>query len=87
HMAHIVEGRTVIVIAHRLSAVRHAHRIVALDQGRIVEAGSHEALLHHNGLYAHLWRLQSAGVGEPGAAASARMAAPKRSSRSAKREG
>lgn len=69
HMAHIVEGRTVIVIAHRLSAVRHAHRIVALDQGRIVEAGSHEALLRHGGLYAHLWRLQSAGVGEPGAAA------------------
>jgi len=65
HMASIVQGRTVIVIAHRLSAVRHAHRIVAMDKGRIVEAGSHEALLHRNGLYAHLWRMQAAGLAPP----------------------
>lgn len=69
NMAAICKGRTVIVIAHRLSAVRHAHRIVAMDKGRIVEVGPHEALLRHNGLYAHLWRMQSAGVAGEGAAA------------------
>jgi ATP-binding cassette, subfamily B, bacterial HlyB/CyaB len=60
NMAAICRGRTVIIIAHRLTAVRHAHRIVAMDKGRIVEAGSHEALLQQNGLYAHLWRMQTA---------------------------
>jgi ABC-type multidrug transport system fused ATPase/permease subunit len=49
----------VIIIAHRLSSVRGAHRIVAMDRGRIVEQGSHEALVKQGGLYAHLWRLQS----------------------------
>ena len=58
NMDAICPGRTVIIIAHRLSAVRRAHRIVAMDKGRIVEAGPHEALIRHNGLYAHLWRLQ-----------------------------
>jgi subfamily B ATP-binding cassette protein HlyB/CyaB len=60
NMAAICRGRTVIVIAHRLSAVRHAHRIVALDAGRPMEAGTHEALLRHGGLYARLWQLQTA---------------------------
>lgn len=59
NMAAICKGRTVIIIAHRLSAVRHAHRIVAMDKGRVVEAGPHDALIRHNGLYAHLWRMQS----------------------------
>jgi subfamily B ATP-binding cassette protein HlyB/CyaB len=59
HMALICMGRTVIIIAHRLSSVRGAHRIVAMDRGRIVEQGSHEALVKQGGLYAHLWRLQS----------------------------
>ena len=59
NMAAIARGRTVIIIAHRLSAVRQAHRIVAMDQGRIIEAGPHEQLVRRpNGLYAHLWRLQ-----------------------------
>jgi subfamily B ATP-binding cassette protein HlyB/CyaB len=59
NMAAICKGRTVMVIAHRLSAVRHAHRIIVLDKGRIVEAGSHDALLQNaQGLYAHLWRMQ-----------------------------
>jgi subfamily B ATP-binding cassette protein HlyB/CyaB len=61
HMAMICRGRTVIIIAHRLSSVRGAHRIIAMEQGRIVEAGSHEALLQRGGLYAHLWSLQSGG--------------------------
>ena len=47
------------VNAHRLSAVRHAHRIIVMDKGRIVEAGPHDALIQkQQGLYAHLWRMQ-----------------------------
>jgi ATP-binding cassette, subfamily B, bacterial len=52
-------GRTVIVIAHRLSTVRHADRIHVLEEGRIVEAGTHDALVAHRGLYAALWRIQT----------------------------
>jgi len=59
NMGAICEGRTVIIIAHRLSAVRRANRIVAMDKGRIVEVGPHDALIRHNGLYAHLWRMQA----------------------------
>ena len=58
NMAAICKGRTVIIIAHRLTAVRHAHRIVAMDKGRVVEAGSHQQLLLQRGLYARLWALQ-----------------------------
>ncbi len=66
NMAAICKGRTVVIIAHRLTAVMRAHRIVAMEKGRIVETGSHEALLKHNGLYAHLWRLQTAVSGMAG---------------------
>ncbi len=66
NMQSIVRGRTVIIIAHRLSAVRVAHRIVAMDKGRIVEEGTHAELLLKSGRYADLWRRQ---VGEPPAAA------------------
>ena len=60
NMGAICRGRTVLIIAHRLSAVRHAHRIVSMDKGRIVEVGSHDQLLARpKGLYAHLWRMQS----------------------------
>jgi subfamily B ATP-binding cassette protein HlyB/CyaB len=60
NMQHICQGRTVLIIAHRLSAVRHAHRIIVMDKGRIVEAGPHDALIQkHQGLYAHLWRMQA----------------------------
>jgi len=59
NMASICKGRTVIIIAHRLSAVRHAHRIVAMERGRIVEAGPHDELVQRpKGLYAYLWRMQ-----------------------------
>ncbi|BCO27526.1 toxin RTX-I translocation ATP-binding protein [Rhodoferax lithotrophicus] len=62
NMAHICQGRTVLIIAHRLSAVRHAHRIIVMDKGRIVEAGPHDTLVKHpQGLYAHLWRMQDGG--------------------------
>ena len=59
NMASICRGRTVIIIAHRLSAVRHAHRIVAMEAGRIAEAGSHDELLAAGGLYARLWSMQA----------------------------
>jgi subfamily B ATP-binding cassette protein HlyB/CyaB len=60
NMAAICQGRTVIVIAHRLSSVRHAHRIIAMDKGQIVEQGSHDELLRlPDGLYARLWAMQS----------------------------
>ena len=59
NMAQISRGRTVLIIAHRLSAVRRANRILVMDQGRIVEAGTHDALVQQaQGLYAHLWRMQ-----------------------------
>jgi ATP-binding cassette, subfamily B, bacterial len=52
-------GRTVIVIAHRLSTVRHADRIHVLEEGRVVESGTHDALVAQRGLYAALWRIQT----------------------------
>jgi subfamily B ATP-binding cassette protein HlyB/CyaB len=59
NMKAICHGRTVIIIAHRLSAVRNASRIIVLDHGQIVEAGTHAELLQHEaGQYARLYRLQ-----------------------------
>ena len=57
-LAHLMAGRTTIVIAHRLSTVRGADCIHAFDEGRVVETGSHDELLHHDGLYARLHALQ-----------------------------
>jgi subfamily B ATP-binding cassette protein HlyB/CyaB len=59
NMRQICRGRTVLIIAHRLSAVRDAHRIIVMERGQITEAGSHEELLRvPNGIYAHLHALQ-----------------------------
>jgi len=55
-------GRTVVVIAHRLSTVRHADRIHVLEKGRVVETGTHDDLLAERGLYAALWRIQTGEV-------------------------
>ena len=57
----LMQGKTVIAIAHRLSTIAAMDRLVVMDQGRIVEQGSHEELLAHGGLYAQLWQRQSGG--------------------------
>jgi ATP-binding cassette, subfamily B, multidrug efflux pump len=57
----LMDGRTVIAIAHRLSTISRMDRLVVLDEGKIVEAGSHAALLARNGVYARLWNRQSGG--------------------------
>ncbi|AIO32618.1 lipid A export permease/ATP-binding protein MsbA [Burkholderia pseudomultivorans] len=54
----LMEGRTTLVIAHRLSTIERADRILVLEAGKIVESGSHDELLRHGGLYAHLHRIQ-----------------------------
>jgi ATP-binding cassette subfamily B protein len=54
-------GKTTILVSHRVSTLRHTDRIVVLDEGRLVEAGHHDALVAANGLYAELERLQTQG--------------------------
>jgi ATP-binding cassette, subfamily B, bacterial HlyB/CyaB len=68
NMREIVRGRTVLIIAHRLAAVRSCDRIISLLQGRIVEQGTHDELVkREDGVYGHLWALQG---GQTGGAAS-----------------
>ncbi len=55
----IAKGRTLIIVAHRLSTIRDSDRIIVLDRGHVREQGTHKALLAEDGLYALLWRLQS----------------------------
>lgn len=61
NMRKICEGRTVLIIAHRLSAVRDANRILVMERGQIVEDGSHDQLLAQHGIYEHLYQLQFSG--------------------------
>ncbi len=55
----VSQGRTTVVIAHRLSTVRNANKIHVLDQGRISESGTHDELIERNGLYNSLWKVQT----------------------------
>ncbi|CCH55220.1 ABC transporter related protein [Fibrisoma limi BUZ 3] len=54
----LMKGRTAIVIAHRLSTIQKANKIIVVDKGRIMEQGTHEELLQHEGFYANLYRMQ-----------------------------
>ncbi|MFE2554142.1 ABC transporter ATP-binding protein [Streptomyces sp. NPDC059355] len=64
----LMEGRTALVVAHRLSTVAHMDRLVVLDRGRIVEQGTHHELLAREGTYAKLWQHQSGGFLDEGPA-------------------
>ena len=59
----LIQGRTVIVIAHRLKTIRNANHILVLDHGRIVEQGRHDDLMDQQGLYARLWNMQEKASG------------------------
>ena len=61
----LMEGKTSIVIAHRLATVRRADVIFVIDHGRVVEQGTHEELLVNGGLYSRLYELQFRGEEEP----------------------
>jgi ABC-type multidrug transport system fused ATPase/permease subunit len=56
-----MKDKTAVVIAHRLSTIQRMDRIVVINEGKIIEEGSHRGLLKHGGLYARLWKHQSGG--------------------------
>lgn len=64
NMPKIAEGRTVIIIAHRLSTLRSADRIITMENGKVVEDGSHEELMRKGGRYSELWNEQMYGLSE-----------------------
>lgn len=66
-LSELARGRTVLVVAHRLTTVTEADTIAVLDSGRVVETGTHEELLAHGGRYTELWRAQGHPRDEPGA--------------------
>ena len=57
-MTDLLRGRTTLIIAHRLSTVRRAARVLVIEQGRVVEEGTHDELLARGGLYSRLYRVQ-----------------------------
>ncbi len=61
-MTQVARNHTMIIVAHRLSTVRHADTIFVMEKGAIVESGNHDELLHKNGTYARLWQLQAGEV-------------------------
>ena len=73
-LGNLMKGRTVFVIAHRLSTVRRADQILVLGDGRIAERGRHEELLTRGGFYQRIYEMQFAGAGEPVAALSRKEA-------------
>jgi ATP-binding cassette subfamily B multidrug efflux pump len=64
-LATLMEGKTVIAIAHRLSTLQLMDRLIVMDEANIVEEGTHEELLERGGLYASLWSRQSGGFFTP----------------------
>ncbi len=60
-LVNLMKGKTVIAIAHRLSTIAAMDRLIIMDEGRIVEQGTHAELLRRGGLYAELWARQSGG--------------------------
>ncbi len=62
NMRQIAQGRTVLIIAHRLSALRPAQRLITMENGEIIETGTHDSLMAAGGRYAQLWRMQMQGA-------------------------
>lgn len=59
-LEHLIKNRTTIVVAHRLSTIRKAHRLLVIDKGKIIEEGNHTELMNKNGMYAKLYNIQFA---------------------------
>lgn len=82
NMRSICAGRTVLIIAHRLSAIRDADRIVVMERGQIAEIGNHEELLRNPaGIYTHLYQLQNQQAGSPASPTPLQMTPPEMNSR------